>query len=204
VILILASALGFFLVLPKYQAWQDINRQIAEKNIEIKNRLDYYTNLARAAEILDAHGAEMAKINSALPKNLDAPAAMNFLQAAAMQSGLVVKSMEYSGGAVQPPPASKSSLEGADFNFEIKKYFINLAVSGSYADFKNFMAGVERSSRLIGVETVGVNASQAESAAGKKLLEEKEVKLQESDDKIISFDIKNHNKTKLEISSEQL
>jgi Tfp pilus assembly protein PilO len=158
VVLIVAAALGFFLVIPKYQELQEIRRQVVEKTAEIKNRQNYYADLAAMAADLDQYRSGFEKIDSALPDNLDAPALMSFAQAAALQSGLAVKNIDFGGAS----PSSPSGEEG----LTLQKYGISIQLEGSYANFKNFLSIIERSSRLAAVDSISVKSSGVQIAVG--------------------------------------
>jgi len=180
-ILIITFALGFFLVLPKYQESQDIKRQVEEKKNEIKNRAEYYAGLDAIMADLKYYQENMQKVNTAIPDNLDVAATMNFAQAAAMQAGLAVKGIEHSGAAAVHLPASGEPVLG--------KYIISIKLAGGYGNFKNFLSIIEHSSRLIAVESVSVRADQEkEEEQGQN--ERVKTIAQEESEEIIGFEVK--------------
>jgi Tfp pilus assembly protein PilO len=174
VVLMVAAALGFFLVYPKYNEFQGIEQQKEEKIAEMKNRREYYADLGLVAADLDRYRDNFKKIDTALPDKPDAPAVMSFIQAAAMQSGLVLKGVDYVGADNMSPSAlgARSALaaEQVDPAAEeasagLQNYRVAVKLAGSYASFKNFLSAINRSSRLIAVDSVGV-ASVPESEGG--------------------------------------
>lgn len=169
VVVMVAAAVGYFMVWPKFAELQDAKLKVAEKNAELENQRDYYASLTEIAADLDRNSAGLKKIETALPANSDAPALMNFAQAAAMQSGLVLESIDYSGakGASIAPEAGVAVQEGSQPVYSLASYDVSAALSGSYANFKDFLSRIEHSSRLIRVEAVSVNVrgdSQNENA----------------------------------------
>jgi Tfp pilus assembly protein PilO len=155
-ILIIAFALGFFLLLPKYQESQAAKARIEEKKAEIKARADYYAGLGAIMKDLEHYGENMEKINTALPDSLDAPAVMNFAKEAAMQSGLFVKGVDYSGAG--SPPSSDETLSSG--TSPLNSYSVSVKLTGTYSGLKNFLSIIERSSRLIAVSSIGIQAEE--------------------------------------------
>jgi Tfp pilus assembly protein PilO len=186
VVIIVAAAIAFFLVRPKFDEAQDLARQVEEKTEEIKNQRDYYDKLRAAKENLDRYAENFQKIDTALPEEADAPAVMNFLQAAAMQAGLVIKTVDYKGGGTISKDDSAGGGESAG-GVVLKQYGITASLAGSYADLKSFLSIVERSSRLIAVESIDLK-SDTESKEGGEVVEKKKTK--DDFDKTINYDIK--------------
>lgn len=180
-ILIITFGLGFFLVMPKYQELQTVNARIKEKKAEIAAQANYYAGLEAMMSDLDRYHENLSKIDAALPEGLDAPAVMNFVQAAAMQAGLALQDISYTGAGKNISPVSGTSLPS---------YEVSLKASGSYGNFKNFLSIVERSSRLISVISLSVNAKSDISNPndGANLIAEK--KESASSDKILDYEIK--------------
>jgi len=160
VILIIAFALGFFLLLPKCQSLRDLQSQVQIKTGELREREEYYAGLKAIMDDLDYYRENLEKIGSALPAGADAAAVMNFTKNAAMQSGLAVKDIEYSGaGAVaEVAEFADAAAESELPEVSLKNYAVSLKLSGSYGSFKNFLAIIENSSRLITVKSLGVDS----------------------------------------------
>lgn len=168
VIVILAAAFIFFLTWPKYIEIRNTEGKIDEKKSEIKNREDYYANLENIAAELDNYQQNLEKINSAFPVNPDVPALMNFVQAAAMQSGLIMKGIDYSGsGSADVGKAGLGQVQensaGPAAKLSLQKYSIFTSLVGSYDNFKNFLKIIEKSSRLIVENQMSVDAKGQES-----------------------------------------
>jgi Tfp pilus assembly protein PilO len=161
VMLIVAFAVGFFLVLPKYQEKQAVERQIQEKNEIIKNNRDYYAGLAVIVDNLDKYQGNLEKVNVALPDRPDAPALMNFVQAAAMQSGLLVKGIDYAGNTkpLSEVDYAVDELQAAAVQgLTLQSYLVSMSLAGSYGNFKNFLSMIERSGRLIAIESIDLQS----------------------------------------------
>jgi len=74
------------------------------------------------------------------------PAFYNFIQRASSQSGLVL-------GAISPFSVSSS---GEPLN--VKEIGTGFSLSGSYTAFKNFLSALERSARMIEVESISLSS----------------------------------------------
>jgi len=86
--------------------------------------------------------AEMAKVSSAVPTDPALAALFDFFQNTASQDNLVLK---------------RASLGQMVLVLErplIEKRTVNLEISGAYADFKKLILSLEKSSRLIRLESL--------------------------------------------------
>ena len=63
----------FLGILPLSNQLRNLNLEIEKKNLEIRYREDYFSNLRDIAEKLEKHQESLAKINSALPEIFSLP-----------------------------------------------------------------------------------------------------------------------------------
>jgi Tfp pilus assembly protein PilO len=151
VIIALALIFGIFFVLPKYQELDILWQKIERREEELAKRKEYFQELQNTAEELKNYPEQLAKINSALPADPDLPALFDFIQKAASQSGLFLKSISHS--AAQP----SSEIEG------LKETSVSLALSGSYSSLKEFISNyLEVTSRLIETESISFSSDPKE------------------------------------------
>jgi Tfp pilus assembly protein PilO len=166
IVVLVTTAFWYFLVLPQNGELADVKQKIEEKNAEMKNRQDYYDNLEKAVAELDQYAGTLKKVETAFPDNQDAAPLLSFLQSAAMQSGLILKSANYSGKTmvgvanlagigVQEPAGSKETT--------LQTYDVLIELTGSYPNFKDFLSRVEHSSRLIDLNLVSVSSTKDKS-----------------------------------------
>ena len=188
-ILIIALALGFFLLLPKCQSLRDLQSKVQIKTGELREREEYYAGLRAIMDDLNYYRENLEKIGSALPAGADAAAMMDFAKNAAMHSGLSVKGIEYSGAGADAGGASNAADDPTLSEVSLKNYTISLKLSGSYGNFKSFLAVIENSSRLITIESLGV-ASKSEIESGGESPEEKSAPLAAEGEKILDYDVK--------------
>lgn len=135
-----------FLILPKYQNLNIIQQNIKERNAELQNKEEYFTELYRVHDELENYEEELSKIDSALPSKLSMPSLFDFLQKASSQSGLFLQSIS---------PIAKVASEK---NSNIFKNTFSITVAGSYGSFKNLLSVLEKSARLIEVENISFSS----------------------------------------------
>ena len=150
VCLALSTLLGVLFLWPKYQNLKNLQLQMENKEIEINNRNTYFQNLRSLSEKLEGFKEDVAKIEAALPSNPSPPSFYNFLQKTVSENGLILKNI---GSFAVSPLASNPSL---------KVISLPLGVSGSYASLKNFLGAMEKSARIVEVNTISFSAPQNE------------------------------------------
>ena len=142
--LILLFAIFYFL--PRYQELRYIEKEVEMKEEELSRREERIRELKSLQEELGNYREQLAKIDSALPVDEDLPALFDFLQKAASQSGLVLKSISHS--------AAKLSPDFAD----LKETEVSLELSGVYDSLKNFLPVLETTARLIETQSVSFSS----------------------------------------------
>lgn len=151
VFIALALIFGIIFVLPKYQELDRLWQNIGREEEELSKRKEDLQDLRNTAEELKSYQDQLAKINFALPPDPDLPALFDFLQKAASQSGLFLKSISHS--ATQP----SSEIKG------LEETSISLELSGSYLSLKNFISNyLEVTSRLIETESIAFSSNPEE------------------------------------------
>ena len=189
VIALVAAAFGFFLTWPKYVEVQETGTKIEAKRVEIKTRQDYYDNLAMISAQLDSRQEGMEKIKSAFPNYPDSPALMSFVQAAAMQSGMVLNSVDYAGLTKAAVKTGQTNSAGDSARYSLQKYKVSANLAGNYESLKNFLSRLEHSSRLIQLSKATVGLGKDDDAAGKKPAGKLADGGGEPDDPILEYDV---------------
>lgn len=142
----------FVLILPKREALNFSQKKVEEKIAEIQGKEEYFSNLSKISEALKNYTANLSKIDSALPEDPGLPILFDFLQRSSSQSGLVLTEANLSA---LPSPTQPS---------EIQETKVKLTVSGSYSSFKNFLSILEKSARLIEVESLSFSSPPKEES----------------------------------------
>ena len=168
IVFIVAVGFLFFLTLPKYKDLQVVFQKIGEKEAEIKNRQEYFADLGKTSDSLNDYQASLIKIESALPVGENAPDLMNFIQAVAVESGLISKHMEYAksgvvNNLVGNVPAGDVT-EGA--KRVLHKYEVKAIFSGGYDDLKAFIVKIGSSSRMIEINSIVLKNAENKENSG--------------------------------------
>ncbi len=150
VIFLLSIALGIGLISPQYQTFKIIQKEVGARQAELQSKEEYLSNLNKASDKLKEYEAQISKVDSILPSDPGLPALFDFVQNASSQSGLVLKGIS--------PSSTRASQ-----NFEgIQETALSLILSGSYSSFKSFLSVLEKTSRLIEIESISFVSPEKE------------------------------------------
>lgn len=166
--LAITLAIGLVLTLPKYQEMRYAQKKVQAKETEIQNKQGYFSKINEASEKLKKYPKELAKIDFALPANVSLPFLYDFFQKISSQNGLVLENI--SGGpasVIQPKISSGSEINiQSEIGFQSEKAVqeikVNLSLAGSYSAFKNFLSSIEKSARMIEVESMSFSFPKEE------------------------------------------
>ncbi len=137
--------LGAFLLYPKYQNFVVFEKQIKAKENELQSKQEYLSNLSENSEQLKKYQEKLLVIDAALPSTLSLPSLFDLLQKIASQNGLIVKDMNSS---------YVTNPEG------IQEVRVDLKVVGLYSSFKSFISVLEKSARMIEIESFSFSTPQ--------------------------------------------
>jgi Tfp pilus assembly protein PilO len=153
--LILLAALGIAVVFPKYQNLSLLQSKVEEKEAILQSEKEYFSSIGDVSEKLKGYEEGLSKINSALATEPGLPDLLNFLQTAASENGLVLKKI-----APTLPSSLKEELVRQGWSPEIKETGVNLTVAGYYPSFKSFLSALEKTARMIELESISFSASE--------------------------------------------
>jgi len=148
--ILISLILGVFLVWPSYRGFSETQNQLVQRKLQLENQNKYIQSLKTAKQEMDERGEIVSKVESALPIGPDMPSLLEFLQNAAVSSGVSLDKISWE---------DTSPRNGKD---RIKEHFFSVEVAASYFSFKNFLFALETSSRLINIEEVNFNVPVAE------------------------------------------
>jgi Tfp pilus assembly protein PilO len=141
----IAIIFGVNALLPRFNQFQTLNKEVKTKTAELQSKEKYYANLRQIDNQLRAKSSELSKVNSALPDEPSVPSVLAFLQKAGTQSGLVVKNL------------GDFSISNSESNSNLKDIEFGLEISGTYSSFKNLITVLEKSARWFEVKSVSLN-----------------------------------------------
>lgn len=143
----IAVIVAIAFVLPQSETLRVLKQDLLQKQIDLKERQDYFEKIKSFSRELSKRSVEMEKINSSLPlEDYFLPDIFDFLQKTASQNGIVIQDMK--------PGASQLVLE----NPQVRKKGITMTASGSYSSFKNFISALEKSARLIQIDSLSFSS----------------------------------------------
>jgi len=151
-IIVITILLIFFLVLPEYNKFKDLQIQLGNKMAEYVAKYDYFSAIDRAYYDLQTRKIDIEKIDSALPKDPVLGRTVYYLQDLAKQNGLIVKSLFLSGSGVTQSENSSGQQQTKDLIF-------SMALSGSYSSLGAFIASLENSSRIFEVLNISFGSA---------------------------------------------
>ena len=142
VMLFIILVLGFYLVAPKYQQFNDLQIKLSEKEAEFKGKAAYFLEVGDTFKKLRSYEEGLEKIDSALPSDPSIAFLIYFFQKKTLENGLIFQQVSFSG-------SSSANKRG-----ETKEIHFSLGLLGSYSAFKNFLSSLEKSARLVEVESI--------------------------------------------------
>jgi len=141
----------FFLVVPEYNTFKQLQTELGEKTAEFNAEFDYYAAITKTYFDLKSRQDDVKKIDDALPQNSDFGENIYFLQETARASGLTVKDLFL----------SKSSLSNAGTNItgNVKDIVFSIDVLGDYTSLDNFIISLEKSSRIFEITNISFDSA---------------------------------------------
>ena len=159
VTLFIILLLIFFLVVPKYHQFKELQQKIGEQQSAYDAKFAYYSEVAKVYDQLQAKKDIVDKIDSAIPSNIAYGPLVYFFQKKAMENGMIVRGLFLSKAAPINPESN------------LKEIGFSLDVLGSYSALKSFMASLEKSSRLFEITNISFGSSGVSVAGQLQILQ---------------------------------
>jgi len=140
----------FFLVTPEYNTFKTLQTQLGEKKAEFNAEFDYYAEIAKTHNDLQAHQDDLKKVDGALPQNPVFGTLIYFIQETAKGNGLIIKDLFLS----QSSPTSSQTNAGKS----VRDTVFSTDLLGGYASLENFIISLEKSSRIFEVTNISFNS----------------------------------------------
>lgn len=190
----LLSFFGYFYLYPSYTTWQEDVEKLEEAQNKLETRNQYFEELKKIDRRLEDHKEGLAKIENALPDNFSLPKLYNYLQKSGAEHGLVVKKLDSEEIKSQSDQSNNSKATSTNGKNELKQKAINIKLSGSYSNFKDFIKEIEKSARLFSIESVSIETPKDLDEEVEEQIEELEEgeegeEDEESSDQVLPFSI---------------
>jgi Tfp pilus assembly protein PilO len=148
-IIFLCLILGvIFFGWPEYKNFNNLKLQIEERKAELENKNKYFSELNSISLKLKEYGSDLSKIDSALPTTSIVPDVINFLAEKSSQNGLILEKVKLD----KISPLEKDS--------KIQKISLTLSLSGFYPALRSFVYSLQKSAKLIEVDSIMFSESQ--------------------------------------------
>lgn len=161
-ILILASAvIGVFYLRPQWQQFQTLQEESENlRNIatELDDLIQNRDALIKAINTVSRQ--DLQKIDQALPQGPRSAEFLVLLETLAKRNNTVLRQVDLigSGEAQSGQPRPGGSLTAPSIG-TIKEFPVSINVGGSYDAFKSFLGDLERSLRIIDINSLSFSAS---------------------------------------------
>ncbi|MFA6190373.1 MAG: type 4a pilus biogenesis protein PilO [Candidatus Staskawiczbacteria bacterium] len=149
-IVIIILSLVFFLVVPEYNKFKQLQAELSEKRGEYAYQHDYYANIDKVYADLQSRKDDIAKIDTALTSDPNLGQTVYSLQEMANNSGLIIKNLFL----------SKSSGGSNDSsNKTVKEIIFSISLLGNYPSLGGFLISLENSSRIFEITSISFGSN---------------------------------------------
>ncbi len=152
VTLFVIALLVFFLVMPEYNTFKNLQLELGIKTAEYNAEKDYYAAIQKTYFDLQQKQDEIKKIDDALPQEPSVGKVIYFLQNASAENGMMIKSLSLS---------KASSGNSAVKN--INEISFSLDMLGDYSSLEKFMVSLEKSARIFEITNISFSSSPAQA-----------------------------------------
>ena len=140
-----------YIILPEFYNFDNLKRELDARNQEVESMENYYKRITATFDELKNYEDSLEKINSALPDSYFSPSLFNYLQKISAENGMFLKGVSL---AMAPPKDRGVSTEEKTSKQDVIEEYVNINLIGSYDSFKAFLKSIEKSSRMIEVESI--------------------------------------------------
>lgn len=161
VVVVLIGAVGYFLLLPKYQALGAAKAGREQKQQELAGRQEQLQSVRKLAAELAEKKEKLALVDEAIPDAPRIPELLADLDYLAKQSGILITGLEVTTAATLANLPGGTELETVQKTETIlgktKKLGIlqiSLRLSGRYANLRTFLLNAEQNLRLMDADSL--------------------------------------------------
>lgn len=147
---LLAFLLAIVLVWPQYQDYLRVVQKLENKKNFLENQTKYFQEIYQAANRLEEQAQNVRKINAILPDDVGYSSLVSYLDKVSGENGLIAQKISV---------RRQGSLKDKE-NIKENHFFISLV--GTYSAFRNFLAELEKSSRLFEIEEISFSTPKLE------------------------------------------
>ena len=179
--LTISFILIFFLVVPAYHDYNKLREDIVSSQNELRNNNKGIADIEQNYKKLENYKEAEKKIDYNFKAGSSLPSMFYFIQTQASEHGLhlkqissevptsLVPKMESTGGGKKAVSAKKAEALKNPYSGlkeKLQKTAIKASLFGSYDSFKDFLAEIETSARLIDIEKVSFSSPGRQEGGG--------------------------------------
>lgn len=153
-ILFIILLMVFFLVVPEYKTFRQLQTELGEKKAEYNAEFDYYAAISKTYFELQSRKGDIQKIDDALPGNPNFGQLVYYFQKTASENGLLVRDLFL----------SKSAQNNTGEKASVKDLVFSMDLMGNYPSLENFMVALENSSRLFEITSISFGSGAVQTA----------------------------------------
>lgn len=161
VALLIAAGIFFVYVSPTWSGSIALTKQGIATDVQALAAADEYTEnqstLASARDAIDP--ANLARIETFLPDSVDNVGLILNINALAARSGLSLSNIDVAKGGTGSGKTSETAALPSDAASPVGSIDLSLSAVGPYAALQTFLAGLEKSARLLDVQDITVKGS---------------------------------------------
>lgn len=153
-LLVACLGVGYFFTNQQWIAYNQAKTEVSQKQAQQQQLNDALASVQAFISSYKSRLSDASMVNLALPaKSSDLPNLLSSVEEMAKASGVVLSNFQISDPATATgKPAAENSIQTQT---------INLAASGSYASFVNFMTRLQSNLRLMDLEQVTVSSDES-------------------------------------------
>jgi Tfp pilus assembly protein PilO len=157
-ILFVILLIVFFLAVPEFKTFRQLQTELGEKRAEYNAQVEYYSAIDKTYFELQNRKDDIKKIDNALPADSNLGQLVYYFQKTASENGIIIRGLFL----------SKSSQTADYSESEVKDIVFSMDLLGDYSSLSSFMVALERSSRLFEITNISFgSALQSLIKAGK-------------------------------------
>ena len=162
--IIIAVIIIFIIIRPQLTAVSDTQDAIAEQTAVLQSREEFLRTIDRKVSELNSQQIHEERLSVMLPAEEQVADALRVIHRAAESSGASISSLVNASGAIQSQANANRARGGASsIPATVVPLGFTMEFGGTYQQFRAFITEIERSPRLMDIDTIQLSSSGAET-----------------------------------------
>jgi Tfp pilus assembly protein PilO len=159
-LLVVIVLFGWFLIWPRYQAWQESKQALAATQTELDSLEHDESVINKLSQTLQQSGSSVRLLDEALPLESRISRAHVLIAQVAQNSGLQLASIGLDGsntGIAAADPLTKTGPYGVTRSLQTT--VLSVALTGTVPQFQSFLEGLQSNGRLVDLQNLEVRTA---------------------------------------------